>query len=255
MKIARRLVRIGSYLLPFRIASQAARFFLATQGIGYATDVEDSGELIAAQRLTPPDGIVFDIGANTGLFAAGLLTSQRTFHLFEPSPAHFAELKKRFSSVNVKLKMVGLSDAPSVLTLHKDQQISGLASFIDRDLKWIRTELSIHETVPVITGDQYCAENGITLIDYMKIDVEGWEMPVLNGFGKMFAEKRVRACQFEFAQAHVERRENFRDFYRWFTDRGYTMHIIKPSGSLNSISAYEGLYENYYASNYLARSA
>jgi hypothetical protein len=125
---------------------------------------------------------------------------------------------------------------------------------IDRDLNHIHTKLSIQESVEVITGDQYCTARSIDYIDYLKMDVEGWEMQVLGGFERMFANQRIGACQFEFGHAHIERRETFRDFFTWFKRNGYLLHIIKPNGDIYAIGRYAEIFENYYASNYLALS-
>jgi hypothetical protein len=51
--------------------------------------------------------------------------------------------------------------------------------------------------VEIRTGDTFCAEAGISAIDLLKIDTEGYDYYVLQGFKRMLREKRIRVIQFE----------------------------------------------------------
>jgi len=138
--------------------------------------------------------------------------------------------------------------------LHKDCEVTGLASLIARDLSHLNTRLDMLENVQLEIGDSYVARAGVKQIDLLKIDVEGWEMAVLNGFSASFAQGIVKCCQFEFGHAHIERRENFRDFYRFFVEKGFSIGALKPNGRVQSMSRYDEIFENYYATNYVALS-
>src|SRR5262249_7971596 len=48
------------------------------------------------------------------------------------------------------------------------------------------------------TIDSYCVSNGVSLIDLLKIDVEGCELQVLNGAEKMLDKGRVAFVYAEF---------------------------------------------------------
>lgn len=256
MNIKRKLVRTCSKVIPYKVAIRAARFFLATQGIGWATDVRDSGEAPAARAvITAPKPVIFDVGGNIGEFSQAMrdLVSEADIYIFEPSVAHFEKLQRRFHEVrNIRLIRAALSNEAGTMTLRKEAVISGLATLLERDLGYLGIDQSILETVDVITGDSFMERCGIPEIHYLKIDVEGWEMPVLQGFDKHLSAGKIHACQFEFTNAQIERRENFRDFYRFFTKRGYVLHSIKPDGSLRKIDQYEEILDCYFASNYLA---
>lgn len=125
---------------------------------------------------------------------------------------------------------------------------------IKRDLDYANIDFTITEKVELKKGDDYVAENKIGIIDLIKIDVEGWEMPVLLGLGNTFKNKQVKYCQFEFAHAHIERRENFRDFFNFFKNYNYSIGVIKPNGKINIIESYNEFCEHYFATNYLAFS-
>lgn len=145
-----------------------------------------------------------------------------------------------------------MSDVNEIRVLQKDSDVSGLASLIPRDLTHLKIHLDKKENVKLETGDHYVCSRNIRQIDLMKIDVEGWEMLVLKGFKESFAKRIIHNVQFEFGLAHIERRENFRDFYRVFVEQGYTMGVIKPNGQMLPIRDYDEIFENYYATNYVA---
>lgn len=253
------IVKAASYCLPERTAYRIARAALASQGVGWAgpaSGVVGSGEAAFVKRTiakirTP---CVFDVGANVGEYARAALraNSEVILHCFEPSPSNFPILRGQLTGTNVRLNAFGLSDSDEVRTLHKDSAVSGLASLISRDLSHLDISLHLHESVELVAGDNYVTTNNIGSIDLLKIDVEGWEMPVLKGFQESFRRRIIRCCQFEFGQAHIERRENFRDFYRFFVAQGFRVGPLKPNGRVNYMIHYDEIFENYYATNYVA---
>lgn len=253
------IVKAASYLLPEQAAYRLARAALATQGIGWAgpaSGVRGSGEASFLKRemakIRKP--CIFDVGANVGEYARAALRAnpEAIVHCFEPSPTHFQILKGTLTDSNVRLNAFGLSNIEEVRALHKDSAVSGLASLIARDLSHLDISLHMLESVSLMVGDNYVAQNHIDRIDLLKIDVEGWEMSVLKGFEASFQSKLIRCCQFEFGHAHIERKENFRDFYRFFVGKGFKIGALKPNGKVKYTIQYDEIFENYYATNYVA---
>ena len=58
-------------------------------------------------------------------------------------------------------------------------------------------------TVRTETLDGFCAKNKINLIDFMKIDVEGFELNVLKGAELMLSGGKIKLIQFEFTQLNA----------------------------------------------------
>lgn len=252
-------VKLGSYLVPPQTAYRMARAIFATQGIGWAgpaSGMQGSGEAAFVRDylagITAP--IVFDVGANVGDYATAVLSANpgTQLHCFEPSQAHFERLGKAVAAGGVRLNNFGLSERSEELVLHKDQEITGLASLTTRDLAHLDIAFGIDETVALVSGDDYVARNSVERIHLLKIDVEGWEMSVLKGLEGTFERQLVKCCQFEFGHAHIERRENFRDFWAFFVSRGFRIGALKPNGRINAMARYDEIYENYYATNYIA---
>jgi len=258
--IERLAVTTASYLMSKRIAFRLAKFMLATQGVGWAGPgggIRSSGEISFLKNSLEDlsKACVFDVGSNIGDYAFEVLNIKPDayLHCFEPSLDHCKVLMPRFpQSKNVLINQFGLSNNNSKQTLYKDKKISGLASLVQRNLKHINVFLNKSEEVKTVIGDQYIKNQKIKRIDYLKIDVEGWEMNVLIGLKESFSKKIIKVCQFEFGHAQIERRLNFRDFYLFFKEINYKIGIIKPNGKINLIPNYDEFYENYYASNFVA---
>lgn len=252
-------VKIGSFLLPKSTAFRIVRGAFATQGIGYAapaSGMSGSGEAkflinFLAKKIRP---VVFDVGANIGEYSLNTLLANTAtvLHCFEPSAPHYLRLKSALKNTNAFLMNFGLSDKNEEMILNKDTEITGLASLLKRDLSHLNIRLDKSEIVKLKNGDNYVTQNKIEQIDLLKIDVEGWEMSVINGLKESFQLKKIKCCQFEFGHAHIERREIFRDFWIFFKNMGYRMGSIKPNGEVNQINSYDEIYENYYATNYVA---
>jgi hypothetical protein len=65
----------------------------------------------------------------------------------------------------------------------------------------------------MLRRDAYCADNGITYIDFLKVDVEGLELEALQGFGDMLHGGAIRAIQLEFSDASAAARTQLADFH------------------------------------------
>jgi hypothetical protein len=86
-------------------------------------------------------------------------------------------------------------------------------------------------------------------IDLVKIDDQGHEMQVLEGFGAALA--RTRVVQFKFGSVHIDTRTFFRDFWIFFAERGFDLYRLAPCGPV-PVRAYREADEAFVVTNYLA---
>jgi hypothetical protein len=83
------------------------------------------------------------------------------------------------------------------------------------------------ETVAVDTLDHYCATRGIAEIDFLKLDVQGFEPECLRGANTMLAERRIRVIQAELTcHRAYERRAGFADYDAILAPHGYRLFTI-----------------------------
>jgi len=133
---------------------------------------------IAHAMLRPRQGLMLDVGAHFGSHLAPFADDGWSVHAFEPDPGNRAELSAAFGRYpNVTIVPKGVSDRPGEVPLFASEESTGISSFTPF------TEG--HEaiaTVEVLTLRDYLAETRITRVDFLKIDVEGFERNVLNGY-------------------------------------------------------------------------
>lgn len=145
---------------------------------------EDLEELLSA-ILRPGDNFV-DVGANIGLVtlhAASIIGKTGRLWAFEPNPPVFARLVQhlRMNALDTSRTFnVGLGKRRGKLTLNLFGRHTGKASLLDHG-----SEIAKTVQVEVWRGEDALEELDVTRPTVFKIDVEGFEAPVLQGLGKL----------------------------------------------------------------------
>ena len=86
--------------------------------------------------------------------------------------------------------------------------------------------------VELVRGDEFCAENHVNHIDFLKVDAEGYDMQVLLGFAVMLSAGKIDFVQVEAGIAsdntlHIP----LRCFEGLLTALGYQILFIKNQAS------------------------
>jgi FkbM family methyltransferase len=92
-------------------------------------------------------------------------------------------------------------------------------------------------SVPVTPLDAALAARGVTGVDYLKIDVEGFELPVLRGaLGTIRANPRL-LVQTELQERHAARYgTDIAEIATLLRQEGLTPHIVDGEGRLHAVS-------------------
>lgn len=205
----------------------------------------------------PEPTVIFDVGAHVGVYTLELLqifADTAVIWAFEPSSSAFQALSENTKEFrNVRARNVGFSDKDSTAVLLAPAERSKLASVHDPSPRLTRMGLSIdhRERVALTTIDRFCEEEGIDHIHFLKLDVEGHELKILQGSQRMLTTGTIDVVQFEFGAANLESRTYFRDFF-YLLQGHYAIYRILQDG-LCPILRYKETYEVYKrATNYLA---
>jgi FkbM family methyltransferase len=161
-------------------------------------------EMLLFPYFLKSDSVFFDIGSNIGSFVliANKTIKQEQIFAFEPIPMLNTRLKIVFPKVNIR--NIALSNIKTK-TQFKIPKINH-TQFLTRgtlNTNFIETNESGFDILDVQTNtlDEFCKEESIAKIDFIKIDVEGHEFEVIKGALKSF-EKYKPCLIIEIEQRH-----------------------------------------------------
>lgn len=110
--------------------------------------------------------------------------------------------------------------------------------------------MDIGEEIEIKTIDEFCSENEIRHIHFLKLDIEGHEKSALNGASKILSSGCVNFIQFEFGGCNIDSRTYFQDFYYQLKEDYKIFRIVKDG--LFEIKHYKEIYEIFITTNFLA---
>ena len=188
------------------------------------------GEYQVMQKLQHiPLTTVFDVGCNIGEWTRMVRSQQPSsqIHMFEIMPTTFQKL----------LRNAVLDDQtfPNSFGLSNDIKQIPVKYVLDND-RVTTTVLeqehhnSIIKNAYVVTGDSYCwnQPHSIEYIDYLKIDSEGHEYEVLQGFMGMLSQQRIGCIQFEYGNMNILTKHLLIDFSKMLVPLGYVLGKLTP---------------------------
>jgi FkbM family methyltransferase len=227
--------------------------------IGRGGRVEESGEEFVLQyvkqRLGSKPVCIFDVGANVGDWSAKALEifdlDRVQVFAFEPARFPFEHLGGRFQKYPQFRRLnFGLGDQEGAISLFSNEPSSGIASLYQRRLDHFGVELKEKETVMIRTLNSFCRENQIEAIDFLKLDVEGHELRVLEGARQLLEANKIRMIQFEFGGCNIDSRTYFQDFFYLLNSRYRLFRVLK--NGLMPIPEYREIDECFVTTNYFA---
>lgn len=179
--------------------------------------------------LAPDAEIAFDVGANVGQTVEEIRAVFPVIRIvsFEPLPTTFAALKANTHDVpNVICVQAALGDAPGGATMTADP-LNG-----QNTLNTSARPDAPTVSVPVLTLDGYCADQGIDRIDLLKIDTEGYEMSVLRGAEQMLKRGAIRfvLAECEFIHNPSEPHGDFFEISRLLMRLGFRVVAFYSGG-------------------------
>jgi FkbM family methyltransferase len=131
----------------------------------------------------------YDIGANSGYYTWLALEQGAVAVAFEPNPAYFEMMQATAKHNNIKSKLLmykcALSDEDDVATLWVPQHLHGSASINQIDDRYKPTPVEVTTRrldSLMLTPTRWGQDNNNVIV---KIDAEGAEEKIWDGFGKL----------------------------------------------------------------------
>ncbi len=224
----------------------------ALRGMNYEQShvLDRSGELFVLNHLLSlshgeDHKHVFDVGANNGQYLSHLseiFPSNFSIFSFEPTKQAFENLKSKDWDKNVKLFNHGFFSEDKELELINPGSTVG-------SIYPTMSQESNSEIIKVKTLDNFCFENEIDEIYFLKVDVEGAEFDVLKGATKLIENSQISFIQFEFGGNNSISKVFLKDFFDLLSD--YNIYRVVRNG-LRKVN-YHASHEIFLNANFLAK--
>lgn len=146
----------------------------------------EMGTLHVIKNSLKKGGVFIDVGASVGLmsvFASAVVGQSGKVLAFEPQVERFSFLKKNIQLnhlVNVLPFNIGLGTKEQTLTLYTDRNSPSLVD---------RSGRATSEKVKIRRLEEIVDELKINSVNFIKVDVEGFEVMVLKGAEKILKRK------------------------------------------------------------------
>lgn len=218
-----------------RIWRLSRALYMQARGEKCSNNITDNGEAVLIRNVSALVGssrvpVFWDVGANCGEWSGAVLDAVAArgalLEVFEPTPEAAALLKTRFATDSLRVHEVALSDREGTAQFALAGATAGTNSL---EIESVGRAMEVVE-VSVATGTQFAARLGIERIDLLKIDTEGHDFSVLEGFEAMFQRQAIGIAQFEYNSRWLFARRSLRDVFVLAQKHDYAVGRVGPRG-------------------------
>jgi FkbM family methyltransferase len=168
---------------------------------------------------------ILDIGSNEGQFAEKILSifPNAEIHCFEPLPEIYDALKLNLHSQNkAYFYNYALGTSTGEVSMQRNEYSPSSSLLEMLDLHKINFDFAVKSKstkIQIRTLDSFF-KNPIKGPVLLKIDVQGYEMPVLRGGNSVLEQSSVVIIETSFYQLYKDQ-PLFEDIYSYLTNRGF----------------------------------
>lgn len=196
-----------------------------------------------------------DIGANIGDYSLEILNNKSTKVIaFEPLPVCCDKLSLIYKKYANRFKFfeIALSNKDGFSKLNYGENTSGLSSLEKKINKITYVGNSNTNSIEVITKrlDSFINDLKFQNTDFIKIDVEGHEMAVLDGALDFIKKNHIKLIQIEFNWHNLLTKNTIYDYSAML--EGYVVTQLNLiNGKLRIINPIDPLSNLYFLSNFI----
>jgi FkbM family methyltransferase len=227
--VSRRLAGLHTFL--FRVA--ACGLGLLNYEDSFVSGEDHLIRWVLPKIVRRPVSVFLDVGANAGRFSTALADQfpQATIHAFEPHPENAERLRHLgLPGLRVHPVALGAAGGRALLYDRADRSGSQHASLHREVISKLHRQSVVGIEVVLTTLDAWASENGISHIDFMKLDVEGSELDVLRGSAELLKGGAIDILLFEFNEMNTISRCFLGDFQSTLVD--FSLYRLLPRGML-----------------------
>jgi FkbM family methyltransferase len=215
------------------------------------------GEIDIIDNFIKDNDIVFDVGAYVGEWSQEVRKKNPNviLHQFEPSINSFKLLKNNYKNDRLVVQN-------NVLVFREEKDVDffyysnlPILSTIYRRNKDVEKEHNLNQTiytVKSITIDNYCFNNNINKINFLKIDTEGGELDVVYGANNMLNNHNIDFIQFEYGGCFQDAKITLKSICNYLFGKKYEVFKILGNSLLKIEKIGDDL-EQYDYCNFFAK--
>ena len=165
--------------------------------------------------------VIFDVGCFAGIYPDGAIAESNftklnnvSIHYFDPVPEYLDEIQAQETNNESYFNKFGLTDVPGTFPYYSE-----VMSFLDRRKTLPHRVTEPDKYLELRRADEYVEKHNIDSIDFLKIDVEGYEVNVLKGFGNHI--KNVNIIQFEYGGCWIDNKTKLADVVSYLEEAGF----------------------------------
>jgi FkbM family methyltransferase len=153
---------------------------------------ESTAKIANMTHLIDSDArVIFDVGANCGLFSAFAadVCPDSLIYCFEPAMELIPIIQKNVQGKHVQIRNLAVGDKKGRRSLYINRSSQQTNSF-NRDAVALfvnPNDIEVRD-VDCVTLDEFIAEHQLSNIDVLKVDVQGYEAAVFRGARNLLAE-------------------------------------------------------------------
>jgi FkbM family methyltransferase len=148
---------------------------------------------------------IFDIGSRDGHQSVELRNwfPEANITAFEANPYQIKNLTDVVNDSNINLEFSCVGNRNGTTAFNLSPSNIGASSVLKINDHRVSKDWAQYEIeVPIIRVDDYCKTNNISKIDLLWMDVQGFEIPVFEGFGKMLEDVSAICTEVELVQMY-----------------------------------------------------
>jgi len=213
--------------------------------------VYEKGETAFVQGALRSGMTVLDVGANVGYYTA--LAARRVgpngrVIALEPDPESFKYLEQTIAANevgNVDAFQCAAADREAKMTLHISKDNRGDNRLYEPDPKWPKV------TVSARPADDVLKEAGVGSVDFVKIDVQGFEAGVIAGLKNTIDQSEELTLLAEFWPKGLRMAgTDPKKFLECLRDHDLQLHELTPKGKLIELTDFDDLIARHRGRRY-----
>lgn len=188
------------------------------------------------ESLDLRDKVIYEVGAFQGLLTLFFSSKAREVIAYEPNPPSHRRVLENLRlnrRENVRLRQFAVGDRPGVLTLLTDPLMPGGASADPQVSSQIRSSVATITSVnvPVVTLDDDIRSSQLPPPGFIKIDIEGMELPALKGMAATLRRHSPELYIEMHGATIAQKDENVQAIVAFLTEIGYGRILHVESGT------------------------